>query len=154
MILVTVFVTLNVSAKIPIKLDSRMSIQSIHPNIIKHKNAVAAMIPKKWIVETKIKNKFLLTYKSLHQQKNFCKDELYSNQMAISKCSSVLIAEDIILTAAHCLDLQNVQKSCQNNYWVFDYNKLNEENISSLPNSNNVKFSKELLTKNKNIFEC
>lgn len=48
---------------------------------------------------------------------DLCSGERFATQPAVGMCSGTLIAEDLILTAGHCID----DRSCSQNAWVFDY---------------------------------
>ena len=47
-----------------------------------------------------------------------CKDEKFSEQLAVADCSGFLVAPDIIVTAGHCVVIPG---SCEKNLWVFDF---------------------------------
>lgn len=48
----------------------------------------------------------------------FCAEERFVDQPNAGMCTGFLIAEDILVTAGHCVDLENF---CEEYKWVFDY---------------------------------
>lgn len=73
------------------------------------------------------------TYKMDQTPYPLCKGERFFGQPAVADCSSFLVAEDIIMTAGHCIESTY---DCQSYVWVFDYElgkiesgKINKENI-------------------------
>ena len=57
-------------------------------------------------------------YKLLTKKTKFCAGEVLNNQARLAKCTGFLIADDIIITAGHCVA---DQIECSNNSWVFDF---------------------------------
>jgi hypothetical protein len=55
---------------------------------------------------------------SLQDQRDLCDDEPFGNQPVAASCSGALIAEDLVLTAGHCI---NDQRPCTNFNYVFNY---------------------------------
>lgn len=55
---------------------------------------------------------------SLKDERGLCDDELFANQPVAATCSGVLIDEDLVLTAGHCL---NESRPCESFRYVFDY---------------------------------
>ena len=52
-------------------------------------------------------------------KQGFCSDERFSEQAHLVNCSASLIGEDLVLTAAHCIE--NLGLSCGNFKVIFDY---------------------------------
>ena len=58
---------------------------------------------------------------------NVCSDEKFASQPTVSDCTGFLIAEDLLVTAGHCVVRQGetvkneVNFSCESNSWAFDY---------------------------------
>ena len=48
-----------------------------------------------------------------------CSDTRFSNQPNPGECSGFLIGPDLLMTAGHCVDSEEL---CEKNKWVFDYN--------------------------------
>lgn len=66
--------------------------------------------------------------KSLKDNLNFCSSAKFANQPMVANCSSVLIGEDLILTAGHCID-ESMNFGCEDYTVVFDYVADTEGNI-------------------------
>lgn len=47
-----------------------------------------------------------------------CRNERFSEQMSIARCSGFLISPDTLVTAGHCVMNQS---DCNENYWVFNF---------------------------------
>lgn len=47
-----------------------------------------------------------------------CESERFSKQPAVAHCSGFLVAENILVTAGHCMDSE---QACSGTSWVFDY---------------------------------
>lgn len=67
-------------------------------------------------------------------ERGVCSTERFSNQITAANCSGFLVAEDVLVTAGHCIETQT---DCDEYRWVFDYQvgadgnlaKLNTENV-------------------------
>ena len=55
---------------------------------------------------------------SLQESKSLCSDERFTNQPTAAFCSGVLIHDDLVLTAGHCV---RNQTDCEGKSYVFDY---------------------------------
>lgn len=55
---------------------------------------------------------------SLQDSKGLCSDERFTNQPTAATCSGVLIDDDLVLTAGHCV---TSQADCESTSYVFDY---------------------------------
>jgi V8-like Glu-specific endopeptidase len=55
---------------------------------------------------------------SLAEQQQLCGDERFANQPVAASCSGVLIADDLVLTAGHCI---GSQRPCDYYQYVFNY---------------------------------
>ena len=49
---------------------------------------------------------------------DLCSDDAFTTQNTLSHCTGFLIADDILVTAGHCVDNNNM---CSSVSWVFDY---------------------------------
>lgn len=76
----------------------------------------------------------MVTFKdvSLQELFNVCPTERFAEQNANAHCSAFLVAEDLIVTAGHCID----HRACEDNSfsWVFDY-RIDELDGLTLPES-------------------
>ena len=55
---------------------------------------------------------------TLEQSKGLCDDERFTNQPTAALCSGVLIHDDLVLTAGHCV---RTQAECERKSFVFNY---------------------------------
>ncbi|MGB5812232.1 MAG: serine protease [Polyangiales bacterium] len=55
---------------------------------------------------------------ALRDAKNLCEDELFVDQPTAANCSGVLIDDDLVLTAGHCM---RTQANCNTTSFVFNY---------------------------------
>jgi MYXO-CTERM domain-containing protein len=61
---------------------------------------------------------YSLTSFTLQDSRGLCGDEPFGNQPVAASCSGVLIADDLVLTAGHCI---STQRPCENFNYVFNY---------------------------------
>jgi V8-like Glu-specific endopeptidase len=81
--------------------------------------ATAAMVDKKniqrnWFFGSRYEFK---NVKTLNKDSNVCADERFAKQLSPAKCTGVLVGEDLLLTAGHCIE---DAKDCKKYRWVFD----------------------------------
>jgi V8-like Glu-specific endopeptidase len=67
---------------------------------------------------------------------NICSNQRFANEINPANCSGFLIADDILVTAGHCI---RSQADCENNAWVFDF----------VSGDKNAK-----LSKSKSVYRC
>jgi V8-like Glu-specific endopeptidase len=60
------------------------------------------------------------SYSLLTQKAKFCDGEPLNGEQRLAKCSGFLVAEDILVTAGHCV---REQYDCEGNSWVFGYDE-------------------------------
>lgn len=70
---------------------------------------------------------------------NFCEGTRYATQPNPSMCSGFLIAPDLIVTAGHCVEIENM---CNDFSWVFDFNLDKDSKTAGLD------------IKPENIYKC
>ncbi len=93
-------------------------------NIVETRHrAVAAMVASYKISLAPNGHDYNLKYQTLNDYENLCSGELYEHQQAAARCSGALISDDLILTAAHCI---NAEADCADNLWLFDYYEGND----------------------------
>ncbi|MDH3201314.1 MAG: serine protease [Myxococcales bacterium] len=61
---------------------------------------------------------YIIFSRSLQQSKGLCDDERFADQPTAATCSGVLIDDDLVLTAGHCV---RSQTDCESKSYVFDY---------------------------------
>lgn len=87
------------------------------PALVNQSRAVAAMVSKKqFSLET------LIGYQiDAHTQEleyDLCETEKFSQQPILAECTGFLVAQDVIMTAGHCVQNMN---DCNSYNWVFGY---------------------------------
>ncbi len=70
---------------------------------------------------------------------NFCDGTRYATQPNPSMCSGFLIAPDLIVTAGHCVEIENM---CEEYRWVFDFNVDEQTQTAGID------------VKEENIYKC
>lgn len=79
--------------------------------------SIVALIPSSSIDRLPDGNYGLFTF-SLKDREGLCEDEAFGNQPVAASCSGVLIADDLVLTAGHCI---SEQRPCESFNYVFNY---------------------------------
>ena len=79
--------------------------------------SILALIPSSRINREPSGNYSLLAF-TLKDQQGLCEDELFANQPVAASCSAVLIGDDLVLTAGHCI---SPQRPCETFSYVFNY---------------------------------
>jgi hypothetical protein len=73
----------------------------------------------------------LLTQSLSTSDRNVCEDEQFANQPLAAVCSGVLIADDLVLTAGHCVDVRR----CDAFNYVFNYRMEAPDFLASIEES-------------------
>ncbi|MEM7434766.1 MAG: serine protease [Myxococcota bacterium] len=79
--------------------------------------SVVALIPTNQI-ERNADGLYVLFAVTLKDSKDLCDGELFSDQPTAARCSGVLIDNDLVLTAGHCM---RTQRDCDDTSFVFNY---------------------------------
>ena len=69
------------------------------------------------------------------EARGICASERFSHQSTAANCSGFLVAENILVTAGHCI---KSEADCKANKWVFDYKVDNAEQASVTVDSSDV----------------
>lgn len=86
--------------------------------------SVAGMVStRKLVPDSSDENYFKFFRKSASRQYGVCKSERFSEQIVLPICTGFLVAPDILVTAGHCVESQEI---CDNFSWVFDYTEGTE----------------------------
>ena len=80
--------------------------------------SVPAIIEKKVLI-SRLDGNFTPQGYSLSRM-NFCREARFAEQQYVARCSSSLIAPNLVLTAGHCID-EDLPKWCREHTVVFDY---------------------------------
>ena len=128
--------------------DNRQDVYAVsNPLFINLAKTTAAMIER-----TKIKdigNSSVFSGTPLKDMFKLCPDQRFRNQPSAANCSGTLVADDIIMTAAHCYDL--AKSICKNYVWVFDFKVLHEDQASVTVSNDNIYECSEVILKEMNI---
>ncbi len=79
--------------------------------------SIVALIPS-FRISRESDGSYSLFTESLKDARGLCADELFGNQPTAASCSGVLIDDDLVLTAGHCIDTQT---PCDSYAYVFNY---------------------------------
>ena len=101
--------------------------------------STAAMIKKSRMYT--IGNTSYITGPTL-REKGICPQERFSSQIAAATCSGFLVAEDLLVTAGHCI---TSKKDCASYNWVFDYRLENPDDLANKVSNNSVYNCKRIL---------
>jgi V8-like Glu-specific endopeptidase len=99
--------------------DDRKDVYAVDDEALKAlalNSTLAALAPQS-LVE-RADGRFRVTAAPLGQVANLCSSEPFSSQPAAASCSGVLVAEQLLLTAGHCVSPEN---QCDDRVWAFDY---------------------------------
>ncbi len=108
-----------------------------------------ALIPKSKL--KKVGNKYKIVTKNLKDYLNFCPDSNFSNQLQAANCSGILVKNQYLLTAAHCIDESMKGYGMNDFYAVFNYKKMaqnqneyfiNKEDVFELVKKTHYEFDK------------
>mgnify|MGYP000138537073 CR=1 FL=1 len=81
------------------------------------RRSIVAMVPRNLLDQSDPENVQIISDETLGQARNLCEDQRFRNDPDVSNCSATLIDDDLVLTAGHCIENQNV---CNNRYFVFN----------------------------------
>ena len=111
------------------------------------KSGVAIMIPEPFFEE--LESSLRLDFSPLGEDYGLCEREKFTKQPTASiNCTGFLVAEDLLLTAGHCMvnwgeARDSVTPQCSDFHWLFDYelDEKGEVNLENFPKENllNVK---------------
>ena len=102
-----------------------------------------ALVLEKSLVSKPDKDDFIrLMGSPLKTRRNFCASEPYLDQPSVGHCSAFLAAEDIVVTANHCL---GGTKTCENIAFVFDYAYRKSNDDPALVPNKNVFYCREIM---------
>lgn len=80
--------------------------------------SIVAMIDNDQLEKDSDTGNYVLFTVSLQQSKDLCDDERFANQPTAALCSGVLIDDDLVLTAGHCV---RTEGDCARRSFVFNY---------------------------------
>ncbi len=78
------------------------------------------------------------------EQKGICSDAKFADQITAANCSGFLVAEDILVTAGHCIKNNS---DCGSWKWVFDFAVDTPNKVEHAVKKNNVYGCKEIISR-------
>jgi len=96
--------------------DDRVELYETSSRYLDWARSTAAMISKRKLTEM-FKDNWQITGGTL-KDRNICADERFTDQIAAASCSGFLVADDVMVTAGHCIQSM---RDCKNSYWVFGF---------------------------------
>lgn len=127
--------------------DDRKNFYEIEdPKIKELSSSIPSLIQKFKLIEKD--DHWQVNTKSLTQSAyKFCSDANFAQEKLLANCSASLIAPDLVLTAAHCLDKDNPDSNYHTSAYVvvFDYKKTHaDEGITKLSKNNVYEIEDEM----------
>lgn len=102
-------------------LDNRQDWYTTHDNFLRKlaiQSTVALMIEDSLIDSVIDSNRLEVRANTFGDAFDLCASEAFTSQPSAAACSGVLVDDDLVLTAAHCLDANEM---CQDQIWAFDF---------------------------------
>jgi V8-like Glu-specific endopeptidase len=121
------------------RLDVYETTNTLHLELAR---STAAMISKNNLSTV---NDDVVISNSTLEQRGICETAKFAKQVTAANCSGFLIAEDILVTAGHCVKSQS---SCDNYKWVFDFNINSNKTDEVTVSSNSVYSCVEIIDQN------
>lgn len=104
-------------------VDNRKDLSEVrNPIYQKLAKSTAAMVSTSFLYQKEDGHYQSLMQVSLEEGMNICSSERFAQQPMLANCSGFLIADDLLVTAGHCLMAEEM--SCKSNSWVFDYDNF------------------------------
>lgn len=99
--------------------DKRKLIINTESNLVYELSRSVALQVSKNKIKKSSQVKQIIDYRPLGDEFNLCHDEPYFDLPTIGDCTGFLIADDLLMTAGHCV---NEKYKCSDKVWIFDYN--------------------------------
>ncbi len=128
-------------------VDNRMEVSeasTFHADLAK---STAGQIAKNQVKKGFVKYSFInpMTYQDRY---NLCDGERFLDQVVATPCTAFLVGPDIMVTAGHCVPTPS---SCQNSYWIFDFNVKKDGSVRSSFSPSQVVGCKEIIARKKDL---
>jgi hypothetical protein len=102
--------------------------------------STAAMIKGSALVASSTSPELLsVTSENLQAEMNVCADERFAESLAAAMCSGFLVAENLLVTAGHCV---KNEADCESYKWAFDYRQ------------DQLAQTGEVTLKSSNVYSC
>lgn len=111
-------------------IDDRLEVYN-HPNPelrLIAERSIVALIPS-FRLSREPDGTYGLVAQSLGEAQQLCEDELFGNQPVAAMCSGVLIDDDLVLTAGHCVDAAT---PCTSYLYVFNFHLTDADRLASI----------------------
>ena len=132
------FISLNYrSFALIVDEDNRVDFFSFSDEIKEVSQASIALIPKKNLKQL-ANGDYIVVGRTLQNVFNMCLDAKFSFEKVIVNCSASLISNNILLTAAHCIDQNDKNLDKDSYYAVFDYKRKSDTTEDILIKKENV----------------
>ena len=106
-----------------------------HPNTTLSaiaENSMAAIVPA-FALLAEPSGGYVIDSITLAQEKGLCDGEAFGDQPSASKCSAVLIDDDLLVTAGHCYrSVEENPLDCQSDRYVFDYRLVAPNTLATI----------------------
>ena len=90
--------------------------------------SIAALIPS-FRLSQETDGTYTLGAETLGELHDLCADELFADQPTAAFCSGVLIDDDLVLTAGHCIESQTM---CDRSAFVFNYHLADPTHLATI----------------------
>ena len=127
--------------------DNRKEVYEVEGALKKLASSTAALIEINDLIEHPSQAALYLESPTLSEYKKMCEEEPFLEQPTAAYCSGFLVADDILVTAGHCV---SSQATCVRSVFVFDYGYVTKdkqhEDVRTLMEDNVYLCDKLLLT--------
>jgi hypothetical protein len=90
--------------------------------------SIVALIPS-FRIDREPDGTYALFSQTLQDLQRLCPDELFGNQPTAASCSGVLIDDDLVVTAGHCID---ASARCESYAYVFNYHLDGPDRLATI----------------------
>tara|TARA_Y100000768_G_C23991405_1_gene693891 strand:- start:18356 stop:19174 length:819 start_codon:yes stop_codon:yes gene_type:complete len=139
---VSLLISINLSFAVIYGEDNRIDYVHMANDTQNLANSSVAIIPKNKL--KLIGDYFYAQAKSVGEVLKLCESEPFIHQPQLANCSGVLVGDDKVLTAAHCIDKKSIHRTQNDYYIVFGYVKNQEGIVKAFHKSQVFTLKKEL----------
>lgn len=129
------------------EVDDRIDIKDVTDvKVLANSNAVVALIRKNELIDNGDGTSRLIT-RPYGPTRNLCKNENFYTQPFAPFCSGILTSNEIIATAAHCIDNE---EDLQNTRFVFGFKMINDNESQTIFKNSDIYQGKNII---KRVFD-